>query len=81
VQHYLIRKKIKREGKAELFIYLYLSCGVCNNLELGEGESNEVLVSVPMLLMFLLHEAQERQGKGEPSSQRSSQRCEGSQGR
>lgn len=43
-----------------------------------KGESDEVLVPVPMLLVFLLHEAQEGQGKGEGSGQGSGQ---GSQGR
>lgn len=38
-------------------------------LEVGEGNSDEVLVPVPLLLVFLLREAQGGHGKGEGSQE------------
>lgn len=48
------------------------------HFEKREGLSNEVLVPVPLLFMFLLHEAQEGKTKGEGSQGRG---CEGSEKR
>lgn len=71
-------------SKVEPFLKIFFySLGVLEKFEgVREGKaSDEVLVPVPMLLVFLLHEAQEGQGKGEGSGQGSDQGREGSQGR